>query len=297
MKTLMLTTAILLTTTGAVAAQTATPAPADAVAVAGGNAAMAAAAYVPAFRASDFTGNNLYVLSPEVVTQLRGTAAHDERTARWTSGETFIAGRDQWDDIGAINDLIMTQDGQLRGVLLDIGGFLGIDARTVMVDIADLYFVADSTTPDDLDDFFVVASLSREQLEALPEWSDDNLAMGYPTDEDMAVTPAPAADIATIPQNTTTVVADAGVPTAEDLTGADVQDAAGNSIGSVGDLVLDGDRLVGARIDVGGFLGIGSHDVIVPVETLTVTRNADGTVEHVQTSLTREQLEALPAQN
>lgn len=297
MKTLMLTTAILLTTTGAVAAQTATPAPADAVAVAGGNAAMAAAAYVPAFRASDFTGKNLYVLSPEVVTQLRGTAAHDERTARWTSGETFIAGRDQWDDIGAINDLIMTQDGQLRGVLLDIGGFLGIDARTVMVDIADLYFVADSTTPDDLDDFFVVASLSREQLEALPEWSDDNLAMGYPTDEDMAVTPAPAADLATIPQNTTTVVADAGVPTAEDLTGADVQDAAGNSIGSVGDLVLDGDRLVGARIDVGGFLGIGSHDVIVPVETLTVTRNADGTVEHVQTSLTREQLEALPAQN
>lgn len=297
MKTLMLTTAILLTTTGAVAAQTATPAPADAVAVAGGNAAMAAAAYVPAFRASDFTGKNLYVLSPEVVTQLRGTAAHDERTARWTSGETFIAGRDQWDDIGAINDLIMTQDGQLRGVLLDIGGFLGIDARTVMVDIADLYFVADSTTPDDLDDFFVVASLSREQLEALPEWSDDNLAMGYPTDEDMAVTPAPATDLATIPQNTTTVVADAGVPTAEDLTGADVQDAAGNSIGSVGDLVLDGDRLVGARIDVGGFLGIGSHDVIVPVETLTVTRNADGTVEHVQTSLTREQLEALPAQN
>ncbi len=309
MKTLMLTTAILLTTSGALAAQTAAPLPADtgaaATAADTGNAAAVTpdAAYVPAFRASDFTGRNLYVLSPEVVTELRGTAAYDERTARWTSGETFIAGRDQWDDIGAINDLVMTQDGQLRGVLLDIGGFLGIGARTVMVDIADLYFVADSTTPDDLDDFFVVASLSRDQLEALPEWSDDNLGMGYPAGDGVMVTPAPdgaaapAPEASTIPAGTAPAVGDAAPPTAEELTGADVRDTEGSSIGTVGDLVLDGDRLAGARIDVGGFLGIGTHDVIVPIEALMVVRDADGAVGHVQTSLTREELEALPAQN
>ena len=310
MKTLMLTTAMLLTSAGALAAQTPTPAPAPAdttaaVVVEGNDppAIVADAAPIPAFRVSDFTGKSLYVLNPDIVTQLRGTATYDERTARWTSGETFIAGREQWQDIGTINDVIMTQDGQLRGVLLDIGGFLGIGARTVMVDIGDLYFVADSTTPDDLDDFFTVASLSREQLEALPEWNDENLAVGYPSGADVAPAPdgamAPVTDPAAVPADTTTTapMAEATLPTAEELTGADVQDAAGNSIGTVGDLVLEGDRLTGARIDVGGFLGIGTRDVIVPIEALSVTRTADGGVDHVQTSLSRTQLEALPAQN
>lgn len=316
MKTLMLTTAILLTASGTLMAQTPAPVAAEttpAVVAKGNNppAIVPNAAHIPAFRVSDFTGKTLYVLSPDIVTQLRGAATYDERTARWTSGETFIAGREQWQDIGEINDLVITQDGQLRGVLLDIGGFLGIGVRTVMVNIADLYFVADSTTPDDLDDFFVVASLSREQLEALPEWQDEDLAMGYPSGNDVApdgaMAPmtepatgamAPASDpAATVPAETTTPVGEATAPTAEELTGADVQDAAGNTIGSVGDLVLDGDQLTGARIDVGGFLGIGTRDVIVPLESLSVTRNADGGVDHVQTSLTREQLETLPAQN
>ena len=299
MKTLMLTGAMLLAASSALMAQTPAPAPADtapAVVAKDNNppAIVPDAAPIPAFRASDFTGKTLYVLSPDVVTQLRGTATYDERTARWTSGETFIAGREQWDDIGAINDLIMTQDGQLRGVLLDIGGFLGIGTRTVMVDMADLYFVADSTTPDDLDDFFAVASLSREQLEALPEWREENLAMGYPAGSDAM----PAPDGAAAPPAETATPMDAGaLPTAEELTGAEVQDATGASIGTIGDLVLEGDRLAGARIDVGGFLGLGTHDVILPIEALSVTRKADGSVEHVQTSLTREQLEALPAQN
>ena len=239
MKPLMLSGAVLLAASGAPMAQTPTPASADtapAVVAKDNNppATVPDAAPIPAFRASDFTSKTLYVLSLDVVTQLRGTATHDECTTRWTSGETFIAGRKRWDDIGAINDPIMTRDGQLRGVLLDIGGFLGIGARTVMVDMADLYFVADSTTPDDLDDLFAIASLSREQLEALPEWREENLAMGYPSGSDAM----PATDGA------------AALPTAKELTGAEVQDATGASIGTIGDLVLEGDRLAGARIDV-----------------------------------------------
>ncbi|SED59962.1 PRC-barrel domain-containing protein [Rhodobacter sp. 24-YEA-8] len=295
MKTLMLTSAILLATSGIVAAQTGTTeAPAEA-AVAG---EMAQGAMVPGFRASEFTGMNLYTLSPDAVTELRAARpadpAWDERAARWTSGETFIAGRDQWDDIGRINDIILSQDGEIQGVLLDIGGFLGMGSRTVMVGTNDLYFVADTATPDDLGDFFVVASLSRQQLEALPEWSDDNLTAGYSWDDHAALSP-----IAGEAADATTAAPVAGQraavsPTSEELTGAAVQDMAGENIGSVSDLVLNGDTLSGAVIDVGGFLGIGARSVLVPVDTLTVIRDADNAVVRIETSLTREQLEALP---
>ena len=303
MKNLMLTTAIVLTTAGGVMAQTTAPATTTAETT----ATTPGATNVPGFRASDFDGMNLYTLNPEVVTELRAqqspNPSWDERTARWTSGETFIASRDQWEDIGAINDIVMSQDGEVRGILLDIGGFLGIGARTVMVDMDSLYFVADSTTPEDLGDFFVVASMSREQLEALPEWDEESLRIGYAwegasADPAMGSTApmAAAPDMATDAPAATAPMTDgmAMAPTAEELTGADVHDMAGESIGTVSDLMLEGDAVTGALIDVGGFLGIGSHSVVVPVDALVIVRDADNSVERVETSLTRAQLEAMP---
>ncbi|MFE3836223.1 PRC-barrel domain-containing protein [Pseudogemmobacter sonorensis] len=302
MKSLLLTSAILLVSVGGVAAQTEAP-PSDAPHVAPG----AAATHVPGFRASEFTGMDLYTLSPEAVTELRAARpvdpaadpAYDLGTARWTSGETFIAGRDQWENIGSIGDLVLSQDGQIQGVLLDIGGFLGIGARTVMVDTEDLYFVADTATPENLGDFFVVASLSRDQLEALPEWTDENLIAGYAwNDARGTAQPAAAPDAVAHDGDATTSagLADTATlaPTAEELTGTDVHDASGESIGRVNDLVLNGDAVTGAVIDVGGFLGIGSKSVLVPVDDLTVVRDADHAILRVETSLTREQLEALP---
>lgn len=313
MKKLLLSTAMVIATVGAVSAQTATPAPGGAV-VQTETTATIPATNVPGFRATEFTGMNLYTLNPDVVTELRTAQpapdGWDERTARWTSTDTFIAGRDKWEDVGAINDIILSQDGAVQGVLLDIGGFLGIGARTVMIDIENLYFVAETATPDDLGDFFVVAGMSREQLEALPEWNDDNLTAGYAWEGaamDMTGTEAPVATapgaMAAAPGAAATdgaVTADpmasdmAAAPTAEELTGSDVTDMSGESIGNVSDIVLEGDRVAGAIIDVGGFLGMGSHSVVVPVEDLVVVRDADQSILRIETALTREQLEAMP---
>ncbi|WP_323039073.1 PRC-barrel domain-containing protein [Gemmobacter sp.] len=300
MKKLLLSTAMVIATAGAALTQAAAPAPGAAV-VETETTATIPASNVPGFRATEFTGMNLYALNPDVVTDLRGAqpapGGWDERTARWTSTDTFIAGRDKWEDVGAINDIILSQDGAVQGVLLDVGGFLGIGARTVMIDIDNLYFVADTATPEDLGDFFVVAGLSRAQLEALPEWNDDNLTAGYAWEGaalDMTGTEAPVASAEG------TVTADpmagsmAAAPTAEELTGSDVTDMAGKSIGNVSDIVLDGDRVAGAVIDVGGFLGMGTHSVVVPVEDLVVVRDEDRSILRIETALTREQLEAMP---
>jgi sporulation protein YlmC with PRC-barrel domain len=293
MKHLMLSSALVTAMSVGAMAQTAPEAP---VADAPAAAASSMAANVPAFKASDFMGKSVHALETE--TAASGTA--NDRSMRWTDTDRFTAERDSWDDIGNIEDVVMTQDGTIRGILVDVGGFLGIGARTVMVDIENLYFVADGSTPEDLTDFDVVATYSRAQLEALPEFEDSALDAGFPVidwslDMDAATSDrAEAPDTRTEAEASFTTV-DAGDLTAEQMLGATVEDAEGNSAGSVEDLVLDANETVSEVIvDVGGLLGIGAHRVALPVDGANILWNAETDELRIQTTMTQEQLETLP---
>lgn len=297
MKELMLGTALALIAGFGVMAQEAAPETQSGTAaeIAAQDAQMA---NVPGFRASKFIGMDLYTLAPERVDELRRTdaaPAADMPGAHWSSGPAFVSARDQWEDIGKVDDIVLSQDGNVQGVLLDVGGFLGIGARTVMVSIDDLYFVADSDRAgadeaQSISDFFVVASMSRDQLEVLPEWSDHVLKTGF-TVRDHA---ASAGAVGTTDSLQGDVV-QPEQPTVEDLTGASVQDPSGSNIGKVDDLVMEGDQITAAIVDVGGFLGIGAHRVALPIDELHVVRKDDGiTVDHVEVSMTKDQLKALP---
>ncbi|MBW8725404.1 MAG: PRC-barrel domain-containing protein [Inquilinus limosus] len=79
-----------------------------------------------------------------------------------------------------------------------------------------------------------------------------------------------------------------------DLIGASVTNANGDSIGKTSDVLVDkGSKTVDAVvIDVGGFLGIGSKSVAIPLDKLTIGARPD---EGVRTAMTKEQLESLPA--
>ncbi|MGK9236576.1 PRC-barrel domain-containing protein [Inquilinus limosus] len=79
-----------------------------------------------------------------------------------------------------------------------------------------------------------------------------------------------------------------------DLIDASVTNANGDSIGKTSDVLVDkNSKTVDAVvIDVGGFLGIGSKSVAIPLDKLTIGARPD---EGVKTSMTKEQLEALPA--
>lgn len=139
---------------------------------------------VPAFLSSNFVGMSLHAVDTEEARALSeertqaGDYADSSRMG-WMSGDIFAASRDQWNDIGAVEDVVLTQDGDMRGVLVDIGGFLGMGARTVLIDFADLYMVPDNATPDRLDDFLVVSTFSKPELEAMPEWDAAELSTGY----------------------------------------------------------------------------------------------------------------------
>jgi len=94
---------------------------------------------------------------------------------------------------------------------------------------------------------------------------------------------------------------------ANDLIGVRVIGVDDSSIGSVKDLVMDGEnRLVGIVVGVGGFLGIGEKDVAIPMDELALVPDVDATaavgtgeatareIDEVRVRMTREQLDEAP---
>lgn len=72
---------------------------------------------------------------------------------------------DEWEQVASIGDVVLGSDGQVRGVLVDVGGFLGIGSRTVAISMDQLEIQGNQ----DASDLRVYLAITEEQLEALPE--------------------------------------------------------------------------------------------------------------------------------
>ncbi|MCE8008601.1 PRC-barrel domain-containing protein [Aestuariivita sp.] len=230
--------------------------------------------------ASDFIGMNVYAAEPV-----------EETT--WDIDE--VAGMQaNWDNVGEINDLIITRDGEISAVLVDIGGFLGIGERQVAMNMGQIRFVSNSET-EEAGDVFLVIPASMADLKDAPAYegfdmaarsdssSGSTYAQGAAADRDMHAKRLPDADLSQL--------------TAEDLTGTRVYDAEGEWIGEVSQLNLSEDGTIDAAIvDVGGFLGLGEKPVELSLDKLDITRSEDDTLR-VSVPMTKEELEALPTWN
>lgn len=311
MRKFMLTTAIVAATSVGAVAQTASV-------DAGASAGMTQAGAVPAFRASDFTGSTLYTLDTEetraLAAQRTDTAmsAGDRSSLNWESGATFAASRDAWENVGNIDDIILTKNGEVRGVLIDVGGFLGFGARTVMVDIDELFFVANDESVEDVNDFMIVATMTREQLEALPEYDDSLLTAGFQPrgihgdaplqDEGAMAAPVTEPATGTQPADMSAEVAPGNYQvlppeerTADRLLGADVYDIEDENIATVSDLVMaENGEVTHAVIDVGGVLGLGTYTVALELDALDILWSDEDNEVRVELPMTREQLGSLP---
>ncbi|MCX7645834.1 MAG: PRC-barrel domain-containing protein [Rhodobacteraceae bacterium] len=295
MKKLMLSTALVAATSAAALAQTAA-------------AEMFRAAAQPTeIRASEFIGKRVYASTTAVGAEADGPQAG-------------------WEDIGEIDDVILTRAGEVSSVLVDVGGFLGVGERQVAIDMGALRFVADSATAEDDADYFLVMNAARSDLEAAPAWEwrtgAATGAEGTPampgTPEAMAeglattdAAPAAGADDAAAGAEAVQgggatvagtpvaregfVLAGPEVLTAERLTGAAVYDVEDRRIGSVSDLIVGADDvLTDAVVDVGGFLGIGAKPVAIPMGELSILHRADGDEIRIYVPMTRDALEAMP---
>lgn len=109
--------------------------------------------------ASDFIGQRIYASETAV------------------ESDGFDGLQDGWEDIGEINDVILSRDGSVDAVLVDIGGFLGMGERQVAVDMGAIRFVSDDSTADDESDYFLVMNAGRAAFEEAPEYHSERNAM------------------------------------------------------------------------------------------------------------------------
>ncbi|MCE6953232.1 PRC-barrel domain-containing protein [Cereibacter sphaeroides] len=71
------------------------------------------------------------------------------------------------ESVSNISDFVVAEDGKIEQVIFDVGGFLGIGARNVAVPFEDLKIY----TNQDQSDVRVYVPMSRDELEALPEYT------------------------------------------------------------------------------------------------------------------------------
>ena len=94
--------------------------------------------------------------------------------------------------------------------------------------------------------------------------------------------------------DSSTLVNTDGSLNASMLIGLDVQSPENQKVGDIGEVVLDKDGEVeGVVVDVGGFLGIATHPVLLDWEDVTLA-SQDGK-DRAVVNLTKEKLEQMPA--
>lgn len=247
-------------------------------------------------------------------------------------GETVYNGtHDDAENIGTVNDLVLSADGQIEAIIVGVGGFLGLGQKNVALE----YNLVQWAQMDG--DEYLVVETTRDALEAQPDFdinayefrsadaevgntrpaSAEDLAAAPATEEDLNATDetamAPADDVApademaaapadqtmgtdetqtsAIDRSTLADVDEAGIR-AEDFVGTTVYGANDENVGEIGDVILSQDGNVEAVIiDVGGFLGIGEKEVAVSMDNLAFLSDENGNM-YLYTSFTKEQLEA-----
>lgn len=87
-------------------------------------------------------------------------------TAEMLDGLRVIDG--DGDRVGEISQILLTEDGRVDRVVVDVGGFLGLGERPVALPFADLELVGeDASAPRE-----VRVSHTRDALEAMERWSE-----------------------------------------------------------------------------------------------------------------------------
>lgn len=86
----------------------------------------------------------------------------------WSGGTAYQAVDTSWTKVGEIDDILLDREGKMVALLAEVGGFLGIGERDVIIPLDSVRFAI-----DDAKSYAYVTNLTEEQLKALPEIDDD----------------------------------------------------------------------------------------------------------------------------
>jgi len=249
-------------------------------------------------RASEFIGQRIYA------------------TEAMPASESVAAGAEKdWDDVGEINDVILGRDGAVKAVILGVGGFLGMGEKSIAIPISDVKFVKNGV---DADDYFLVVNANKDILAAAPAYvtiEEKQAATDTATPSTAANGTAADATDDTTAASTTNVGMDnnrtmltrpditregynsvaATELTTDKLEGARVYGANDEDVGEINRIILkDNGQVDRVVLDIGGFLGMGEHQIAVTMDELNIVRNADGSDFRVYIDANQANLKAQP---
>lgn len=273
--------------------------------------------------ASDLMGHDVH--APRTVDDARAPRREGARNPDGTY-ESATMTRDEMDQmetIGQINEIVLSNDGQVRGLVIGVGGFLGMGERDIGVTMDQVMFSHDA---DDRSQMYIIMTVGADTLQDAPEydrtatWSDDDARRGGAdrtaarTDDDArrtetnrSATRTGAADRSDGMRGDRSPFAapdveregytrvDGNEVSTEMLMGKTVYDVNDNSVGSVTDMILDEDGAVtNVIIDFGGFLGIGQSQASLDFDELTIMSTDGYSDVRLYVDATKEQIQNLP---
>jgi len=199
--------------------------------------------------------------------------------------------------VGEIDSVMVDPNGKVDSVVIDVSGWLETK-KLVAIEWSEL-----KTGEDDK----IVSTLTKDSAKAAAayEYKDPALRGQVMTESGERYAATDEADTTADDTATTTADADAsadnsalmnadGSLNASKLIGLDVQSPEDKKVGDIGEVVLDKEGEVqGVVVDVGGFLGIATHPVLLNWKDVTLA-SQDGK-DRAVVNLTKEKLEQLPA--
>jgi sporulation protein YlmC with PRC-barrel domain len=195
------------------------------------------------------------------------------------------------DTVGEIDSVMVGANGEVKAVVLDVSTWLQSE-KLISVPWSELAMTDDGTITSTLmkDDAKAAAdykyATEDRRRQVLDEKGEIYAGTGA-TDTEMATASGGDGTLGTPVKNPD------GSVNASQLVGLNIEDGEGGNIGEVGEVVIGSSgKLEGVLVDVGGFLGMGTHHVLLNWQDIKLSGTGDDVKAVVNT--TKENLKSLP---
>lgn len=224
--------------------------------------------------------------------QIAQAAAGEVDAGKLIGQEVYDAAGDK---VGEIDSVMVDPNGKVNSVVIDVSGWLESE-KLVAVEWSELKTGEDNK---------IVSTLTKDSAKAAAAYNYTDPALRGHVLTESGERYAATEDAGAPAEGTATTTADAaadnsavmnadGSLNASKLIGLDVQSPEDKKVGDIGEVVLDKEgKVEGVVVDVGGFLGIATHPVLLDWKDVTLA-SQDGK-DRAVVSLTKEKLEQMPA--
>lgn len=187
-------------------------------------------------------------------------------------------------NIGEIDAVLVDNSGQVQAVIVDVSGWLQTE-KLVSLNWNEL-----KQGPDGK----IISTLTKEDAQVVAAYKYPEGQKGGQVLDETGQPYTPGAMATSSGGDADTVIRNAnGSMNASKIIGAKVESGTGDNLGEVHEIVVDKDGAVGGVVvDVGGFLGLGEHSVLLDWKDLELVERSGNEILLVKA--TQESLKAMP---